>query len=218
MALFGLPLQRIINIHRCVRWSGHRLIQYIYHYLQILFVSCSKMRKKRFVYLLGLGFIVYFFTTICRHGDQRNFRLPTNFFSTSDIPNLPVCHSQSREDAALYERFYKNPPKCHETIVEIGALDERLFSISKFFEDYLGWRSILVEANPYYFKTLANKRPHSIKYNTAICRQEHIEFVGSEEVGGIENNKSEKHKKVGSQTILRKSLLTVPGYIVFCEI
>ena len=161
MALTGLPLQRIINIHRCVRWRGHRLIQYIYHYLQMLFVSCSKMRKKRFVYLLGLGFIVYFFTTMCRYGDKRKFPLPTNFFSTSDIPNLPVFHSQSREDVALYERFCKNPSKCHGTIVEIGALDGQLFSISKFFEDYLGWRSILVEANPYNFKKLV-KKPSSL--------------------------------------------------------
>jgi hypothetical protein len=52
---------------------------------------------------------------------------------------------------------YKNPPKCHGTIVEIGALDGQLFSISKFFEDYLGWRSILVEANPYNFKKLVKK-------------------------------------------------------------
>ena len=49
-----------------------------------------------------------------------------------------------------------------------------------------------------------------MKYNTAICRQEHIEFVGSKAVGGIGNYKSEKHNKVGSQNILRKSLLTVP--------
>jgi hypothetical protein len=111
MALAGLPLQRIINIHRFVRWRGHRLIQYIYHYLQILFVSCSKMRKKRFVYLLGLRFIVYFFTTMCRQGDKRKFPLPTNFFSTSDIPNLPVFHSQSREDAALYERLLQKSTK-----------------------------------------------------------------------------------------------------------
>ena len=111
MALTGLPLQRIINIHRCVRWRGHRLIQYIYHYLQILFDSCSKMRKKRFVYLLGLGFIVYFFTTMCRHGDKRKLPLPTNFFSTSDIPNLPVFRSQSREDVALYERLLQKSTK-----------------------------------------------------------------------------------------------------------
>ena len=88
---------------------------------------------------------------------------------------------------------YKNPQKWHGTIVEIGALDGQLFSISKFFEDYLGWKSILVEASPYNFKKLAKNRPHSIQYNTAICRQEHIEFVGSEEVGGIDNYKSEKH-------------------------
>ena len=110
MALFGLPLQRIINMRGCVSWSGHRLIQYIYHYLQILFVSCFKMRKKMLVYLLGLAVIVYFFTTICRRGDKHKFPLLTNFFSTCDIPNLPICHSQSREVAALYERFYKNPP------------------------------------------------------------------------------------------------------------
>jgi len=135
MALFGSPWQRTINMHRCVSWSGHRLIQYIYHYLQILFVSCFKMRKNRFVYLMGLGFIVYFFTKICRHRDKRKFPLPTNFFSTCDIPNLPVFDSQSREELALYERLNKNPQKWHGTIVEMGAFDGQLFSLSKFFED-----------------------------------------------------------------------------------
>ena len=67
-----------------------------------------------------------------------------------------------------------------------------------FLEDYLGWRSILVEESPYNIKKLAKNSPHSIKYNTAMCRQAHIEFVGSEAVGGIGNYKSEKHKKVGS--------------------
>ncbi|NYT47342.1 MAG: hypothetical protein H0A75_06950 [Candidatus Methanofishera endochildressiae] len=117
--------------------------------------------------------------------------MTTSFFSTCDIPNLPIFHSQSREDAALYERFYKNPPKCHGTIVEMGALDGQL----SFSRIVYGWTSILVEANRYNFKRLVKNRPHSIKYNTAICRQEHIEFVGSEAVGGIENYMSEKHNK-----------------------
>jgi hypothetical protein len=77
----------------------------------------------------------------------------------------------------------------------VGALDGQLFSISKFCEDYLCWRRILVEANPYNFKKLVQNRPQSIKYNTAICRQKHIKFVGSEAVGGIEKYMSEKHKK-----------------------
>ena len=156
MALFGLPMKQIVNIHRCFSWSGLRLIQYIYHYLQILFVSCFIMRKTRFVYLLGLGLIVYFFTKTCRHGDKRKFPLPTNLFSTCDIPNLPVVHGQSREDAALYERFYKNPPKCHGTIVEMGALDGQLFSISKFFSRiiYAGevfwWRQTHIISKSWY--------------------------------------------------------------------
>ena len=121
--------------------------------------------------------------------------MPTNFFSTFDIPSLPVYHIHSREDTAFCERFHTNQPKFHATIVEIGVLDGQLFSISKFFEDYLGWTSILVEANPYNFKKLVKNRPHSIRYNTFICRQEHIKIVGSEAVGGIGNYMSEKHKK-----------------------
>lgn len=162
----------------------------MYLYLQI------QMRKGRIIYLLGLGLIVYYFIAKRPHRDKRKLPLPTTFFSTCDIPNLPLFHSQSREDVALYERFYKKPPKCHGTIVEMGALDGQLYSISKFFEHYLGWTSILVEANPYSFKKLVNNRPYSIKYNTAICRQEHIEFVGSAAVGGIVKYMSEKHKRI----------------------
>jgi hypothetical protein len=157
MALAGLPLQRIINIHRCVRWRGHRLIQYIYHYIQILFVNCSKMRKKRFVYLLGLRFIVYFFTTMCRQGDKRKFRCQL-------ISSQPLIFQTYQYFIVNQERMqhymnvcYKNPPKCHGTIVGIGALEGQLYSISKFFEDFLGWRSILMEASPFNFKRLVKK-------------------------------------------------------------
>jgi hypothetical protein len=52
------------------------------------------------------------------------------------IPN-PSFLSQSREDVALYKRFYKYPVKCNDTFVEMGALDGQLFSISKFFKDHL---------------------------------------------------------------------------------
>ena len=96
----------------------------------------TSKEENRFVYRMGLGFIVHFFTTLYQYGNKRKFPLPTNFFSTCDIPNFPIFHSQSREDAVLYERFHKNPPTCHDTIVEMGPLDGQLFSIPKFFEDY----------------------------------------------------------------------------------
>lgn len=193
MALFGLPVQRIINIHRCVCWRGHRLIQYIYRYLQILFVSCFKVKKKGLFFSWGLDLLCI--------SSRQYVAMETNVsFRCQLISSQPLIFQTYQYFILNQERMqhymnvcYKNPPKCHGTIVEIGALDGQLFSISKFFEDYLGWRSILVEASPYNFKKLAKNRPHSIKYNTAICRQEHIEFVGSEEVGGIDNYKSEKH-------------------------
>jgi hypothetical protein len=94
--------------------------------------------------------------------------------ATCEIPKRPVFYSQSREDVALYERFYKHPVKCNGTIVEMGALDGKLFSISKFFEDHLKWTSILIEANPNNFQRLLKNRPRSRNYNTAICRQKYI--------------------------------------------
>jgi len=85
-----------------------------------------------------------------------------------------MFYSQSREDVALYERFYKHPVNSNGTIVEMGALDGQLFSISKFFEDHLKWTSILIEANPNNFQKLLKNLPRSRNYNTAICRQRYI--------------------------------------------
>jgi FkbM family methyltransferase len=131
--------------------------------------------------------------------DENEIVLPAKktkqHLATCDIPKRPVFYSQSREDVALYERFYKHPVKCNGTIVEMGALDGKLLSISKFFEDQLKWTSILIEANPNNFQKILNNRPRSRNYNTAICRQKYIEFIGSDAVGGIVNYMSEHHKK-----------------------
>ena len=96
---------------------------------------------------------------------------------------------------ALYECFHKHPVKCNGTIVEMGALDGQLYSISKFFEDHLKWTSILIETNPNNFQKLLKNRPQSRNYNTAICRQKDMEFIGSDAVEGIVKYMSEKHKK-----------------------
>lgn len=56
----------------------------------------------------------------------------------------------------------------HHTVVEIGANDGLHMSNSWFFESFLGWRSILVEANPDTFLRLAKNRPHAILINALI--------------------------------------------------
>ena len=114
-----------------------------------------------------------------RHdNDQNEIVLPAKTTkqqpTTCDIPKRPVFYSQSREDVALYKRFYKHPVKCNGTFVEMGALDGQLFSISKFFKDHLKWTSILIEANPINFQKSLKNRPRSRNYNTAICRQKDI--------------------------------------------
>jgi FkbM family methyltransferase len=81
--------------------------------------------------------------------------------------------------------------KYNGTVVEMGALDGQSYSISKFFVDHLKWTSILIEAYPNNFQKILKNRPRSRNYNTAICRQKYIEFIGSDGV----NYMSEKHKK-----------------------
>ena len=158
------------------------------------------MRRKKIVYLIIFSLIVCCIVIPHRHDNDQNEivspgKTAKQHLTSCDIPKRPVFYSQSREDVALYERFHKHPVKCNGTIVEMGALDGKLFSISKFFEDHLKWTSILIEANPNNFQKLLKNRRRSRNYNTAICRQKYIEFIGSDAVGGIVNYMSEKHKK-----------------------
>ena len=115
-----------------------------------------------------------------------------------------MFYSKSRQDVVLYERVYKYPMKCNGTIMEIGALDGGLFSLSKFFEDHLGWTSILIQTNPYNFQKLSENQPHSIKYNTAVCRQKQTEFVISDAVGDVANNMTKKNRKGWNKDNLEK--------------
>jgi len=59
-----------------------------------------------------------------------------------------VFYSQSQEDLGLFLKLFHKPLRCGGTMLEMGALDGVLYSNSKFFEDALGWRTILLEANP----------------------------------------------------------------------
>ena len=79
-------------------------------------------------------------------------------------------YSQCKEDEILYEKYFKNysledVPKYY---FEMGALDGVMYSNTKFFEETLGWRGILVEGNPLVFPNLALNRPNNILMN-AVC-------------------------------------------------
>jgi len=79
-------------------------------------------------------------------------------------------YSQCKEDEILYEKFFKNysledVPRYY---FEMGALDGVMYSNTKFFEETLGWKGILVEGNPLVFPNLALNRPNNILMN-AVC-------------------------------------------------
>ena len=63
-----------------------------------------------------------------------------------------MYYSQCQEDVFLNSNIFKNKKK--GTYIELGALDGVLYSNTKFFEDVLGWKGILIEPHPEKFKYL----------------------------------------------------------------
>ena len=54
------------------------------------------------------------------------------------------------------------------TYVEIGANDGLHMSNSYFFERYLGWRGMCVEANPHTYRQLRRHRPRCVNVNALV--------------------------------------------------
>ena len=103
--------------------------------------------------------------------------------------------SQSNEDKAMFEKFYKSPLKCGGVFVEIGALDGLKYSNSYFFEKALGWKSLLVEAHPQNAAALKKNRPDAWTVHAAMCTGDHVTFVGAGATGGVVDTMSPDHKK-----------------------
>ena len=86
--------------------------------------------------------------------------------------------------------FFKN--KKNGTYIELGALDGILYSNTKFFEDFLSWKGILIEPHPYKFQSLKINRPNNFLFNNVVsCIDTEVEFRYFNDwhaaVSGIEN-------------------------------
>lgn len=89
--------------------------------------------------------------------------------------NKKMYYSQCGEDQFLNENIIKNMR--NGTYIELGALDGVLFSNTKFFEDNLGWKGILIEPNPYQFNLLTKNRPNNHLFNNLVsCHTEPLNF------------------------------------------
>jgi len=85
-------------------------------------------------------------------------------------------HSMSNEDEAIFELFYTNPIKCCRVIVEIGAGDGEHYSFSRYFEEALNWKSLLIEANPQHYNELKFNREEAASENGAFCESSYMEY------------------------------------------
>ena len=116
-----------------------------------------------------------------------------------DIENLNKTkkfYSQCQEDKYLNECIFKNME--NGIYIELGALDGTLYSNTKFFEDSLNWKGILIEPHPEKFKSLKINRPNNLLFNDLVsCNGETLKYRyfidGFSAVSGIENTLPDKH-------------------------
>jgi FkbM family methyltransferase len=107
-----------------------------------------------------------------------------------------MYYSQCEEDCFLNTNLFKN--KKNGIYIELGALDGILYSNTKFFEDTLNWKGILIEPHPDKFKQLQINRPNNYLFNDLVsCYSEPLKFryfINScAAVSGVENTLSQFH-------------------------
>lgn len=91
-----------------------------------------------------------------------------------ELPLFGVpCSSARLEDGAILRTFFSDSngrPSRGGTFLEMGAYDGALESTTSFFEQCLGWRGILIEAQPNEFSKVLGNRPYTLNMRMAACR------------------------------------------------
>ena len=104
-------------------------------------------------------------------------------------------YSQCGEDKFLYEKFFSN--KKNGVYIELGAVDGVFQSNTKFFEDELGWKGILIEPHEKTFEQLKLNRPNNYLFNDLVsCETEELEYKYMNDVvavAGVSNTLSSMH-------------------------
>lgn len=94
------------------------------------------------------------------------------------------CSSARLEDGAIFRSFFVGsdgrPLAGGGTFLEMGAYDGATESTSAFFEQCLGWRGVLVEAQPKSFMKVLKNRPSALNIRVAGSCPTHgfVQFSG----------------------------------------
>jgi FkbM family methyltransferase len=143
-----------------------------------------------------------------------------------------IKYTQKLEDKLIYDKYFKNYTlEGDKYYAEVGAGDGFTFSNTKYYEDELKWRGILIEPNVYDFSRLLQRRGNNTLVNVVISDQkEPLEFnicIGTPSLSCVESTKPNfvlpfyhtvnkfKTLSVLLDTILKKS--TLPR-IDFCVV
>ena len=107
-----------------------------------------------------------------------------------------MYYSQCQEDEYLNLKYFQN--KQNGIYIELGALDGVLYSNTKFFEDTLHWKGILIEPHPNKFELLQQNRPNNFLFNDLVsCNTEPLKFKYFVDfhaaVSGVEDTLSQFH-------------------------
>ena len=114
---------------------------------------------------------------------------------------------QAEIDRLMYEKYFREPEKNHGTCIECGALDGVNLSICHFFERYLGWKCINIEANPDVFKTLCINRPYATNINRILSAQDYRVLGFACDPKRPKLSRVSKNSSVQVQTITYRTLI-----------
>jgi FkbM family methyltransferase len=107
---------------------------------------------------------------------------------------MKTFYSQQGEDFFLF-MHYINQVRFDGVYVEVGAMDGLTYSNTKFLEDCLNFRGVLIEPVPVQFEKLSINRASNACLNYAISNNYgEIKFVGNDAMSGILNTLPDSHK------------------------
>ena len=109
--------------------------------------------------------------------------------------NQKKFYSQIGEDVIIYNNFINKYLK-NGTYIEIGGGDGYNLSNSKFFNKYLGYKGVLIEPVPSFFKKLKKNRPKDTLINKAIdYKIGKSNFIGDSHTSGVDKYLSKPLKE-----------------------
>lgn len=101
-------------------------------------------------------------------------------------------YGQMGEDKFVFEHFFLN--KRNGVFLEMGAYDGVTYSNTKFFEDSMGWKGILIEPVPAYASIARDNRPRSIVYNCAVTQSQNpVEIYVNNAVSSVKEHTTDEY-------------------------